>query len=44
MRKESQMTYTLTMTEDRPVPFIDLVPQFNAMSAEIMATVEKVFS
>ena len=38
------MTYTLTMTEDRPVPFIDLVPQFNAMSAEIMATVEKVFS
>ncbi len=40
------MTYTLSMatTEDRPVPFIDLVPQFNAMSAEIMATVEKVFS
>ena len=40
------MTYTLTMTptEDRPVPFIDLVPQFNAMSSEIMATVEKVFS
>ena len=38
------MTYTLSMAEDRPVPFIDLVPQFNAMSSEIMATVEKVFT
>ena len=38
------MTYTLSMAEDRPIPFIDLVPQFNAMSAEIMATVEKVFT
>ena len=38
------MTYTLSMAEDRPSPFIDLVPQFNAMSAEIMATVEKVFT
>ena len=44
MRKDSQMTYTLSMAEDRPIPFIDLVPQFNAMSAEIMATVEKVFT
>lgn len=30
--------------EDQPVPFIDLVPQFNAMSAEIMTAVEKVFT
>ncbi len=29
---------------DRPVPFIDLIPQFRAMSAEVMATVEKVFT
>lgn len=38
------MTYTLSMSEERPVPFIDLVPQFNSMSAEIMATVERVFT
>ena len=38
------MTITLSLSNDRPVPFIDLVPQFNAMSAEIMATVEKVFT
>jgi dTDP-4-amino-4,6-dideoxygalactose transaminase len=44
MRKDSQMTYTLSMSEERPVPFIDLVPQFNSMSAEIMATVERVFT
>ncbi|WP_373650461.1 MULTISPECIES: DegT/DnrJ/EryC1/StrS family aminotransferase [unclassified Schlesneria] len=37
------MTYTLGMTDERPIPFIDLVPQFNAMSEEIMATVERVF-
>jgi len=37
------MTFTLGMTDDRPVPFIDLVPQFNAMSDEIMATVARVF-
>lgn len=38
------MTYTLSLANDRPVPFIDLVPQFNAMSADIMAAVEKVFT
>lgn len=38
------MTYTLSMAEDRPVPFIDLVPQFNAMSSEIMSVVERVFA
>ena len=38
------MTITLAMPNDRPVPFIDLVPQFNAMSAEIMAAVGTVFS
>ena len=37
------MTYTLGMTDERPIPFIDLVPQFNAMSDEIMATVTRVF-
>lgn len=37
------MTYTLGMADERPIPFIDLVPQFNAMSEEIMATVERVF-
>ena len=37
------MTFTLGMTDERPVPFIDLVPQFNAMSDEIMATVARVF-
>ncbi len=29
---------------DRPVPFIDLVPQFREMSAEVLATVEKIFT
>ena len=29
---------------DRPVPFIDLVPQFQSMSAEVMAVVERVFT
>jgi len=29
---------------DRPVPFIDLVPQFQSMSAEVMAAVERVFA
>ncbi|WP_010584262.1 DegT/DnrJ/EryC1/StrS family aminotransferase [Schlesneria paludicola] len=38
------MTITLSLSNDRPVPFIDLVPQFNAMSAEIMSVVEKVFT
>lgn len=38
------MTITLSLSNDRPVPFIDLVPQFNAMSAEIMSAVEKVFT
>ena len=39
------MTFTLTLAAaDKPVPFIDLVPQFQAMSAEVMATVEKVFT
>lgn len=38
------MTFTVSISQDRPVPFIDLVPQFNAMSAEIMAAVEKVFA
>jgi dTDP-4-amino-4,6-dideoxygalactose transaminase len=44
MRKDSQMTFTISMSEDRPVPFIDLVPQYNSMSAEILAAVEKVFA
>ena len=39
------MTFTLTLAAaDKPVPFIDLVPQFQAMSAEVMATVEKIFT
>lgn len=39
------MTFTLSLAAaDKPVPFIDLVPQFQAMSAEVMATVEKVFT
>lgn len=45
------MTFTLSLAatdvqtkSDRPVPFIDLVPQFRAMSAEVLATVEKVFT
>ncbi len=38
------MTITSFLPNDRPVPFIDLVPQFNAMSAEIMSAVETVFA
>lgn len=38
------MAITLSLSDDRPVPFIDLVPQFNALSTEIMSAVEKVFS
>ena len=38
------MTIMPFPSNERPVPFIDLVPQFNAMSAEIMAAVEKVFT
>jgi dTDP-4-amino-4,6-dideoxygalactose transaminase len=38
------MTFTLSMANDRPVPFIDLVPQFNEMSTEIMSAVERVFA
>ena len=45
------MTFTLSLAAtdkltaaDKPVPFIDLVPQFQAMSAEVMATVEQVFT
>lgn len=34
----------LNPTSDRPVPFIDLVPQFQSMSSEVMAVVEKVFT
>jgi dTDP-4-amino-4,6-dideoxygalactose transaminase len=46
MRKESQMTFILPLNagSDRPVPFIDLVPQFQSMSAEVMAVVERVFT
>lgn len=29
---------------NRPLPFIDLVPQFQSMSAEVMAAVERVFA
>ena len=38
------MAITLAIPNDRPVPFIDLVPQFDGMSAEIMSVVEKVFA
>ena len=38
------MTFTVSIPNDRPVPFIDLVPQFDAMSKEIMSVVEKVFA
>jgi len=38
------MTFTVSLTQDRPVPFIDLVPQFNSMSNEIMSVVERVFA
>jgi dTDP-4-amino-4,6-dideoxygalactose transaminase len=46
MRKESQMTFVvpLNAASDRPVPFIDLVPQFQSMSAEVMGAVERVFT
>ena len=37
------MTTTPFLSNDSPVPFIDLVPQYNEMSAEIMAVVERVF-
>ena len=38
------MTTIPFSNNDRPVPFIDLVPQFNAMSSEIMSAVETVFA
>lgn len=40
------MTFIVPLNagSDRPVPFIDLVPQFQSMSAEIMAAVERVFA
>jgi dTDP-4-amino-4,6-dideoxygalactose transaminase len=41
------MTYTLPLSSHvsgQPVPFIDLVPQFNSMSQEIMSAVERVFA
>lgn len=38
------MAIALSMPNDRPVPFIDLVPQFDEMSTEIMSAVEKVFA
>lgn len=40
------MTFILPLNagSDRPVPFIDLVPQFQSMSAEVMAVVERVFT
>lgn len=40
------MTFIVPLNagSDRPVPFIDLVPQFQSMSAEIMAAVERVFT
>lgn len=40
------MTFIVPMNagSDRPVPFINLVPQFRSMSAEIMAVVERVFA
>lgn len=40
------MTFVLPLNSasDRPVPFIDLVPQFKSMSAEVMAAVERVFA
>lgn len=40
------MTFIVPMNSgsDQPVPFINLVPQFQSMSAEIMASVERVFA
>jgi dTDP-4-amino-4,6-dideoxygalactose transaminase len=40
------MTLALPLSGDAeaPVPFIDLVPQFQSMSAEVMAAVERVLS
>ena len=40
------MTFILPLNagSDQPVPFIDLVPQFQSMSAEVMAAVERVFT
>jgi dTDP-4-amino-4,6-dideoxygalactose transaminase len=46
MRKESLMTFIVPMNAgaDRSVPFIDLVPQFQSISTDVMAAVEKVFA
>jgi dTDP-4-amino-4,6-dideoxygalactose transaminase len=40
------MTISVPLTADveRPVPFIDLVPQYQAMSGEVLAAVERVLS
>ncbi|MBM4075574.1 MAG: DegT/DnrJ/EryC1/StrS family aminotransferase [Planctomycetes bacterium] len=42
------MTFTVPFSDadktKKPVPFIDLVPQFQAMSSEVMAAVERVFA
>ena len=38
------MAIALSIPNDGPVPFIDLVPQFEGMSTEIMSVVEKVFA
>lgn len=40
------MTFIVPLNSgsDQPVPFINLVPQFQAMSAEIMSAVERVFA
>lgn len=34
----------ITSDTDQPVPFIDLVPQYRAMSSEVLAAVERVLS
>lgn len=40
------MTYTVSINADpeRPVPFIDLVPQHRAIAGDVMSAVERVFS
>ena len=40
------MTYTVSINADpeRPVPFIDLVPQHQTIAADVMSAVERVFS
>jgi dTDP-4-amino-4,6-dideoxygalactose transaminase len=45
-RRESPMTISvpLTLEADRAVPFIDLVPQYQEMSGEVLAAVERVLS